>query len=191
MGFTSINAQGLTAPPYFASFLVTIATTWIADRLQQRGLMLVILSLIGAVGYVLLAVCTSVGARYAGVFLAAIGVFPCIANILPWALNNQGSDSRRGMGIVILNIIGQCGPFLGTNVFPESDGPRYIRGQSICAAFMFFTMILALTLRTLLVWENRRLDKQHGTQAEREARGWNKGENVAEENYGAGFRYVL
>ncbi|KAB8242054.1 major facilitator superfamily domain-containing protein [Aspergillus flavus] len=188
MGFTSINAQGLTAPPYFASFLVTIATTWIADRLQQRGLMLVILSLIGAVGYVLLAVCTSVGARYAGVFLAAIGVFPCIANILPWALNNQGSDSRRGMGIVILNIIGQCGPFLGTNVFPESDGPRYIRGQSICAAFMFFTMILALTLRTLLVWENRRLDKQHGTQAEREARGWNKGENVAEENYGAGFR---
>lgn len=87
MGFTSINAQGLTAPPYFASFLVTIATTWIADRLQQRGLMLVILSLIGAVGYVLLAVCTSVGARYAGVFLAAIGVFPCIANILPWALS--------------------------------------------------------------------------------------------------------
>ncbi|KAE8324109.1 major facilitator superfamily domain-containing protein [Aspergillus sergii] len=188
MGFTSINAQGLTAPPYFASFLVTIATTWIADRLQQRGLMLAILSLIGAVGYVLLAVCTSVGARYAGVFLAAIGVFPCIANILPWALNNQGSDSRRGMGIVILNIIGQCGPFLGTNVFPESDGPRYIRGQSICAAFMFFTMILALILRTLLEWENRRLDKQHGTQAEREARGWNKGENVAEENYGAGFR---
>ncbi|KAE8319674.1 major facilitator superfamily domain-containing protein [Aspergillus transmontanensis] len=188
MGFTSINAQGLTAPPYFASFLVTIATTWIADRLQQRGLMLAILSLIGAVGYVLLAVCTSVGPRYAGVFLAAIGVFPCIANILPWALNNQGSDSRRGMGIVILNIIGQCGPFLGTNVFPESDGPRYIRGQSICAAFMFFTMILALALRTLLVWENRRLDKQHGTQAEREARGWNKGENVAEENYGAGFR---
>ncbi|KAE8334925.1 hypothetical protein BDV24DRAFT_171785 [Aspergillus arachidicola] len=188
MGFTSINAQGLTAPPYFASFLVTIATTWIADRLQQRGLMLAILSLIGAVGYVLLAICTSVGARYAGVFLAAIGVFPCIANILPWALNNQGSDSRRGMGIVILNIIGQCGPFLGTNVFPESDGPRYIRGQSICAAFMFFTMILALILRTLLVWENRRLDKQHGTQAEREARGWNKGENVAEENYGAGFR---
>ncbi|KJK64538.1 D-galactonate transporter [Aspergillus parasiticus SU-1] len=188
MGFTSINAQGLTAPPYFASFLVTIVTTWIADRLQQRGLMLAILSLIGAVGYVLLAVCTSVGPRYAGVFLAAIGVFPCIANILPWALNNQGSDSRRGMGIVILNIIGQCGPFLGTNVFPESDGPRYIRGQSICAAFMFFTMILALALRTLLVWENRRLDKQHGTQAEREARGWNKGENVAEENYGAGFR---
>ena len=96
------------------------------------------------------------------------------------------------MGIVILNIIGQCGPFLGTNVFPSSDAPRYIRGQSICAAFMFFTVVLALSLRTLLVWENRRLDKQYGTVAERAERATSK-ETFAlgEENYGAEYRYVL
>ncbi|RAL17265.1 putative MFS transporter [Aspergillus homomorphus CBS 101889] len=190
MGFTSINAQGLTAPPFFASFLVTIATTWIADRIQQRGLVIACASLVGAVGYVLLAVCDSVGVRYLGVFLAAIGVFPSIANILPWALNNQGSDSRRGMGIVILNVIGQCGPFLGTNVFPSGDSPRFTRGLSICAAFMFFNTILALSLRVLLAWENRRLDKRYGAAA-----GWTAGSKddaaVGEENYGAGFRYVL
>ncbi|GKZ77531.1 hypothetical protein AnigIFM56816_011266 [Aspergillus niger] len=192
MGFTAINAQGLTAPPYFASFLVTIATTWLADRLQQRGLVIALSSLVGAIGYVLLATCTSVGVRYFGVFLAAVGVFPSIANILPWVLNNQGSDTRRGMGIVILNVIGQCGPFLGTNVFPASDAPRYIRGQSICAAFMFFTVILALALRTLLVWENRRLDKKYGTAAERAAQATLKGDlTLGEENYGADYRYVL
>ncbi|RAK86232.1 MFS general substrate transporter [Aspergillus costaricaensis CBS 115574] len=192
MGFTAINAQGLTAPPYFASFLVTIATTWLADRLQQRGLVIALSSLVGAIGYVLLATCTSVGVRYFGVFLAAVGVFPSIANILPWVLNNQGSDTRRGMGIVILNIIGQCGPFLGTNVFPASDAPRYVRGQSICAAFMFFTVILALALRTLLVWENRQLDKKYGTAAERAAQATTKGDLIlGEENYGANYRYVL
>ncbi|KAA8644402.1 hypothetical protein EYZ11_002777 [Aspergillus tanneri] len=189
MGFTSINAQGLTAPPYFVSFLFTIATTWLADRLQQRGLTITVMSVVGAVGYVLLATCTSVGVRYLGVFLAAAGVFPCIGNILPWVLNNQGSDTRRGMGIVLLNLIGQCGPFLGTNIYPERDGPRYVRGQSICAAFMFLTTILALSLRALLMWENRQLDKKHGTKAQREAKlGWNE---VATENYGGGFRYVL
>jgi MFS family permease len=87
MGFTAINAQGLTAPPYFLSFLVTICTTYIADRLQQRGLMITFLSIMGAVGYVLLATCSSVGVRYFGVFLAASGVFPSIANILPWVLS--------------------------------------------------------------------------------------------------------
>ncbi|KAL4820434.1 major facilitator superfamily domain-containing protein [Aspergillus spinulosporus] len=166
MGFESINAQGLTAPPFFVSFIFSILTTWLADRFQQRGLTIVFFSLVGAVGYVLLAACTSVVVRYFGVFLAAAGVFPCIANILPWVLNNQGSDSRRGMGIVILNIIGQCGPFLGTNVFPTSDGPRYIRGQSICAAFMFFNAILALSLRFLLSWENKRLEQKYGPQSQ-------------------------
>lgn len=171
MGFTSVNAQGLTAPPYFLAFIFSILTTWLADRSQQRGLMIVLFSIIGAVGYVMLATCTSVGVRYAGVFLAAAGVFPCIGNILPWVLNNQGSDSARGMGIVILNIIGQCGPFLGTNIFPSSDSPRYVKGQSICAAFMFFTTLLALCLRTLLVWENKQLDKKYGSKAERAAAG--------------------
>jgi hypothetical protein len=90
--------------------------------------------------------------------------------------------------MVLLNVIGQCGPFLGTNIFPDADSPRYIKGQSICAAFMFFTTFLALGLRTLLVWENRRLDKRYGLQQREDE----KGEIVtAEENYGEGFRYVL
>jgi hypothetical protein len=98
------------------------------------------------------------------------------------------------MAMVILNVIGQCGPFLGTNVFPDADNPRYIRGLSICAAFMFFTTFLALSLRTLLAWENRRLDKQYGTQTE-QASQQDGGEKIlyheAEENYGVNYRFVL
>lgn len=57
---------------------------------------------------------------------------------------------------------------------------------------MYFTTLLALGLRLLLMWENRRLDQQHGTKAEREARGGPAHDDtVGEENYGAGFRYVL
>ncbi|KAJ5809518.1 uncharacterized protein N7503_001736 [Penicillium pulvis] len=189
MGYSKINAQGLTAPPFFASFIVTIITPWVADRIQQRGLMIAALSLIGGVGYILCATCTTVGVRYFGVFLAACGVFPAIANILPWVLNNQGSDTRRGGGIVLLNVIGQCGPFLGTNVFPDSEAPRYVKGMSICAAFMVFTTFLALVLRCLLVWENKRLDKKYGPRIEVDE---TKGEvAVAEDNYGASFRYIL
>jgi hypothetical protein len=103
--------------------------------------------------------------------------------------DNQGSDTRRGGGIVLLNLIGQCGPFLGTNVFPDSEAPRYIKGMSICAAFMIFTTFLALVLRCLLVWENKRLDKKYGQRNEVDE---SKGEiAVAEDNYGPSFRYVL
>jgi hypothetical protein len=57
--------------------------------------------------------------------------------------------------------------------------------MSICAAFMFFITLLALSLRILLVWRNRALDNKHGES------------NVdyptmkGAEDYGPGFRYVL
>ena len=89
MGFTKINAQGLTAPPYFVSFLMTLGTTYIADRTQQRGFMVMTCSCIGGIGYILLVATEPVGIRYFGVFLAASGVFPAIANILPWVLSKS------------------------------------------------------------------------------------------------------
>ena len=96
------------------AFIVCVTTTWIADRTQQRGVMLVVLSLIGGIGYIILATCEGTAVRYFAVFLAAAGVFSCIANVLPWTINNQGSDSKRGAAIALLNIIGQAGPLLGT-----------------------------------------------------------------------------
>lgn len=189
MGFSSINAQGLTAPPYFLAFIICILTTWIADKTRQRGYMIMTLSVIGGVGYVLLATVKSVGVRYFGVFLAAAGVFPAIANILPWTINNQGSDSKRGSGIALLNIIGQCGPLLGTRVFPTTDKPYYVKGMSICAAFMFFNAILAFSLRTWLAYENKQFEKKD---AETRAAGLDpKSGHTHSENEGYGFRNFL
>lgn len=74
----------------------------------------------------------------------------------------QGNDSRRGAGLVLINVIGQCGPVLGTRLYPKHQGPRYAKGMGICAAFMFLAAIVSLALRFLLVWKNKKLDKQHG-----------------------------
>lgn len=122
--------------------------------------------------------------RYAGVYLAAIGLFPTIANLLPWVLSNQGSDERRGAGIVLLNLVGQCGPLLGTRLYPTSEQPHYVKGHSICAGFMGFTAILAILLREILMWENRKLAQRYIAVEEAD-------HAEGEENYGPSFRYVL
>lgn len=59
---------------------------------------------------------------------------------------------------------------------------------------MFFNGFLALSLRTLLVWENKRLDKKYGVVGTEQAARARDGEvdaNVGEENYGSAFRYIL
>lgn len=202
MGFTGVVSQGLSAPPYFLSFLVTVATTWLADRTQQRGLTIMLMSALGGVGYIMLAATSSVGARYAGVYLAAAGIFPAIANILPWVSNSQGNDSRRGAGFVMLSLIGQCGPLLGTRIYPSGSGPQYVMGHSICAGFLFFTTLLAFLQRLLLARKNRKLDQQYGTVKEQ----WSQAATAATsvegnatrvtveqglESHGPMYRYVL
>ncbi|KAI4129096.1 MAG: hypothetical protein LQ338_002394 [Usnochroma carphineum] len=110
-------------------------------------------------------------------------------------VDNQGSDTRRGTGIAILNIIGQCGPLLGINIFPKDEAPRYKKGMWISAAFTLFTGFLALCLRTLLVWENKQLDKKYGPNADPHpidgVDASSRKTAVGEENYGPNFRFIL
>jgi hypothetical protein len=56
----------------------------------------------------------------------------------------------------------------------------------ICAGFMLFNGLLALCLRTLLVWENKKLDEKYG-----KIEGVVVDDPVGEENAGPRFRYVL
>jgi MFS family permease len=188
MGYTAIDAQGLSAPPYFIAFLLVIASTFVADRTGQRGFVILSLSLLGAVGYIILATTSTSGVRYFGVYFAAAGIYPAIINILPWVLNNQGSDTKRGAGIVILNLVGQCGPLLGTRIYPTTDAPYYRMGMWVCAAFMLLNGFLAFALRTYLARENKKLDAQHGV-VEKAADG--KPAIIGVENDGVNFRYVL
>lgn len=188
MGYTPIQAQGLSAPPYFISFLIVLFSTYLADKTQQRGLAVLILSTIGAIGYIILGATSHTAIRYFGVYLAAAGIYPTIINILPWVLNNQGSDTKRGTSISILNLIGQCGPLLGTRIYPATDSPYYRKGMWTCAAFMLFTGLLAVILRTYLASENKRLDTKYGAVEN------STDKNVSAagvENDGPNFRYVL
>lgn len=73
-------------------------------------------------------------------------------------MDNRVEKEGKGASIAILNIIGQCGPLLGTRLYPKSDGPWYIRGMAVCSFFMVVVAVLALVLRVLLQRANRARD---------------------------------
>lgn len=149
MGYSSIDAQGLTAPVYFASFLLCVVAAIVSDRWGRRGFIIAIAATVGAIGYLLLAIVEDmdkVGVRYLGVWLAVCGVFPALCinvshpNIsilllirlyrpqltrwiqITWLLNNNSNESKRGAGLALLATFGQCSSFLSSSVFPKEDG---------------------------------------------------------------------
>jgi hypothetical protein len=91
-----------------------------------------------------------------GLYPATAGFFSCITLIITWQLNNQDSDSKKGTGIAVLQFIGQCGPLLGTRLFPDEDAPLYGMGMTVCAVFMGIVALLALGLRWFLQRENEK-----------------------------------
>ncbi|KAK0663327.1 putative transporter [Lasiodiplodia hormozganensis] len=167
MGYSSVDAQGLTAPAYFVAFLCCVAAAYASDRFGHRGYIVAGAAAVGAAGYLILALvhgdeARTVDVRYAGIWLAACGVFPALCINVTWLLNNQGGDSKRGAGLALLTTLGQCSSFLSSVVFPESDGPFYVKGCAIGAAFTGLIVVLALGLHFKLEHENRRRDRLYG-----------------------------
>lgn len=162
MGYTSIQAQGLSAPPYFVSFFVCLGASYLSDRYGNRSLFLTGLSIVGAVGYLIEALVETVGVRYFATFLICGGVFPAVALAFTWVTDNQGSASKRGAGLVIFGMIGQTGSIAGSRFFPSSESPYYVKGMGISAGLLFFAAILSQVLRFIMHRENKRRDAQYG-----------------------------
>ncbi|KAF2121440.1 SacI homology domain-containing protein [Lophiotrema nucula] len=165
MGHSSLTAQALSAPPYLFSFVVVIATAYISDKYQTRSTAIIFHSILATLGYTTIALSgyyasTNTTIKYLALYPAAAGFFSCITIIITWTINNQESDSKKGTGMAILNVIGQCGPLVGTSIFPEEDGPFYVKGMSLCALFMLFVGILATILRFVLKAQNKRIQRE-------------------------------
>lgn len=69
----------------------------------------------------------------------------------------------------------QCGPLLGTRLYPKEDGPYYVRGMTVCAGAMVCVCLLVVVQRWRLKRENRRRDRRE----------------LAEGREGKGFRFML
>ncbi|KAM5355039.1 hypothetical protein ACJ41O_001685 [Fusarium nematophilum] len=165
MGYDSITAQGLTAPAYFTAFLLCILAAFVSDRYGSRGFIVAGFGAMGAVGYGLLAGVQDMdrtGPRYAGVWLAACGIFPALSINVTWLLNNQGGDSKRGAGLAILLIIGQCSSLISSTVFPSEDAPFFTTGCAIGCGMSGLIVVLALGMHFALARENKRKDELYG-----------------------------
>ncbi|CAI0651670.1 unnamed protein product [Colletotrichum noveboracense] len=195
MGHSRLESQGLSVPPYFLAFLFVLLTAHLSDRFQIRSGPIIFHALASAAGYAALAFSEPFGLppplRYLAVYPAAIGFFNVVTLTIAWSINNQPSESRQGGGFALMQFIGQCGPIVGTRLYPDRDAPFYAPGMRTCACAMLAVAVLALILRFYLGFLNRKIDASTADSVDVEEEQGLVGSVGRSKTVNENFRYML
>lgn len=69
------------------------------------------------------------------------GIYPQIPLGLAWNSGNIGGSVKRGTGIAMQVMGGNCGGIIASYVYLSRDAPRFIRGHSILTGFVRYALM--------------------------------------------------
>lgn len=159
MGYTAAQSQLLTIPPYAVATIFTIFWAILSERYAKRGLFIIVTSSVAIIGYIILLANKDPrihpGVSYAGVFLAAIGIYPSVALVLSWPAINVSGQTKRATANAMQISIGNLGAVLGTQLYRADTAPRYVLGHAFALGYLCVNIVVVSALLWLLNKENR------------------------------------
>jgi len=160
---STVRSQLMSAPPYLAAAIVTVAVGWAADRKKRRGLFNVISSVVSIVGFAMLLGSSDPAVQYAGVFLGALGIYPTISNTISWVANNTEGVYKRGVVLGFVIGWGNMNGIVSANIYYRE--PDFAEGHGVVLAYLaIFLCLGSLVMSVLLGLENRRRGRGERTQ---------------------------
>lgn len=75
---------------------------FLADRYQNRALFNVVFMSIGVAGYIVLIASRNAGVSYFAIYLAAVGIYPLIPNIVAWTGSNTEGAYKRSVSMAFI-----------------------------------------------------------------------------------------
>lgn len=151
LGYTTTRAQLLTVPPYILACSFTIVIGWLADRTGKRGLCNIGTSLFGIIGFSMLLGGKSAGVRYAGTFLGALGIYPCISNTISWTSNNIEGVYKRGITLGFVIGWGNLNGVVSSNIYRGANAPLYRTGHAVVLGYLTLFLLGGSVLQHVLL----------------------------------------
>ena len=155
--YSATEANLLSVPPYAVAAVATVFIGWLADRTGQRGCYNMGMSLFAIAGFAMLLGSGNAHVQYAGVFLGALGIYPCIPNTISWTSNNVEGVFKRGVTLGFVIGWGNLNGVVSSNIYRGKDKPRYFLGHGVVLAYLTLFLFVGSTItRFLLARENKK-----------------------------------
>jgi len=111
--------------------------------------------LIGIVGFIMELSSQNNAVKYAGIYLGALGIYPCVANTIVWASNNVEGVYKRGVTLGFVIGWGNLNGVVSSNIY--RNGPQFYAGHGTVLAYLtIFLCVGSLVTRQLLDRENKK-----------------------------------
>lgn len=138
LGYTSTQANLLTIPIYLAACLFSLLIAYFSDRTGKRALFIAASFSVMFIGFLIAAVrpTSTPGLAYAGVFIAACGIYPAFPGMITWASNNLASSGKRSIGMALHIGMGSFGGAMGANFYRTRDRPLFRLGHCLNLGFV-------------------------------------------------------
>ncbi|ROT34479.1 pantothenate transporter liz1 [Sodiomyces alkalinus F11] len=159
-GYSAIETQLHSVPPWAVAFVFSMAVAVVSDRLRHRFALAVFAICVAIAGFgILISVTESIAPRFAGLYLVASGAYTAMPIIVCWFNMNLGGHYRRAVGSAWQVSFGNIGGIIAVFAFLKTDAPRFITGYSICISFTVLSMISCCVYGVGCWVANRNRDK--------------------------------
>lgn len=155
LDFSGASANLLSVPPYVLGCITTIATAFIADRVNFRGPFILFWACFVIAGYSILISDVAPGVKYFGIFLTVAGVSPNIAMAISFVGANFGPLYVRATVMGFFFTIGNSAGLISSNIYPTAESPRFRKGHAINLGFAGLTFVMA-SLIMFINWRSNR-----------------------------------
>ncbi|CRK33768.1 hypothetical protein BN1708_006143 [Verticillium longisporum] len=154
-GWGPLKSNLLSTPVRVASGVVSVLVGVVSDRTRRRGVYCLGGFATSIVGLLVVMVPADGGVRYAGLYLAAVGIYVCQPLVIAWTVNQLVGNVKRGTATAFAISCGQLGGIISAVVFPAKDEPQYVAGISTCIAFQAVGIAMAVIMWVCCRRENR------------------------------------
>jgi MFS family permease len=158
MKFGKLTSLLLTAPPYAVAFFTTIGLAYHSDKKMERSLHYCFTVVIGAIGYLLMAVVSNNNVKYFGAFLAVSGATAALPVLLAWLNNNMVGSTKAGTASAMVISFSSIGGVVAGQMYRMTEAPVFALSHLTNMAFMILSIITALALRYGLSRENAKFE---------------------------------
>ncbi|KAI0765787.1 major facilitator superfamily domain-containing protein [Irpex lacteus] len=152
LGYIGNRAQLMSVPPFMASLVLAITSSYISDKYTKRGFTIIVFALLGLVGFGIFLGTHHPHARYAALFFILPGTYGMVPPLIAWTSNNSHTPyTTRATSIALITCSTNAGGIFSTWLLGSlSKPPGYVSaawvlgmfqvGVAVCAALCWWKL---------------------------------------------------